>query len=150
MVNYWNSNKFGPCTILANFRVHCYESRWIHQVRTLAIRHTSKSANLFRFIDDLTAINIGGNLKEVLKKFTLLSLSSWRSNDFPGVFFLDLSIKVERKKFNIQVYDKKMISHFWFENFILYLKKIHFSSFQCQFAYAKHFAKRLRFWYLEC
>ena len=108
MVNYWNSSKFGPCTIFANFFVYCYESRWIHQVRTLVInKRTSRSANLFRFVDDLTAINDGGNLKEVVKKFTLLTLRSQRNNDFLGVFFLDLWIKVERKKINIQVYDKK-------------------------------------------
>ena len=39
-----------------------YESRWIRQLRKSDIRYAKGFANIFRFIDDLTAINERGRI----------------------------------------------------------------------------------------
>lgn len=113
----------------------------------MAIRDTRRSANLFRFIDDLTAINDGENLKEVVTKFTLLSLRPWRSKGYPGVFPLDFCIEVEHKKFNIQLYNKE--GDF---SFLICRMPLLGSNFPSEILYStfETDAKRLRFRYLEC
>ena len=128
----------------------------------MAIRDTRRSANLFRFIDDLTTINDGENLKEAVTKFTLLSLRAWRSKGYPVVFLSISVLKLNIKNLIFSFTIRKVISHFWYveyhflevtflqKSFIRHLKQIHFSSFWNEFIYAKHFAKRLRLRYLEC
>ena len=54
-------------------------------------------ANLFRFINDLNALNDGGEFEWSFKRIFLLNLYSRRKSN-KKISFLDLLIKNERKK----------------------------------------------------
>lgn len=75
--------------------LHYYESRWICLLRKSDIRRGGTFANVFRFIDDLTAINDAGVPE---KKYI----------DCSTGLFLDLRMKKVIFSFMI----KEMISHF--------------------------------------
>ena len=47
----------------------------VRQLMKLDIRRAMIFGEVFQFIDDLTMINDGGELKETIKRFSLLKLS---------------------------------------------------------------------------
>ena len=88
-----------PAPRFANLLLHYYESRWIHQLRVSDIKRARRFVNVFWFIDDLTAINDGGEF-ERMSKDIYSQKGEYR-------LFRDLEIKIVHKKFNIQNYDKR-------------------------------------------
>ena len=86
-----------PAQFFANLSLHYYESRGIRQLRISDIRRARRFA-VFRFIDDLTAINDRVNSKGVIEKENI---------DYSEGSFLDFNMKIEHHKSNIQLFDKR-------------------------------------------
>ena len=88
-----------------NLFLHSYEGRWIRHVRNSDIRHAKIFANISSFIDDLTAINDGGEFERSSKQIYPPEPELKRENvGCSEGSFLDLGIKIE--------YKKHMIFHF--------------------------------------
>ena len=85
---------------MVNLSLYYYDDTWIRKTKMKDLVTNRKFRNVFRFIDDLTAINDGGNI----------SSTTWveKGNTSPSeASFLDLDIKIPNKKFTLGLHDKR-------------------------------------------
>ena len=89
-----------PTPFMANLSLYYYDNTWIRKTKMKDPVTNRKFGNVFRFIDDLTAINDGGNI----------SSTTWaeKGNTLPSeASVLDLDIKISNKKFSLGLHDKR-------------------------------------------
>lgn len=93
--------------------LHYYENKWIKKVKKNDIREVRRSTNVYRFIDDLTVFNDGGEIEQSFKEINPLELVLEKENisNSKGSF-LYLFVKIENNQCCIQFYDKRDYFHF--------------------------------------
>ena len=77
--------------------LHYYESRWIRQLRKSDIKCATRFAHVFRFIDDLTAINDGEEFEKSCKEIYPPELELKKENvGYSEGSFLNFRGKIEK------------------------------------------------------
>ena len=97
-----------PAPFFANLFLFYYESEWLQSLKNGQYQRARKFGNVFRFIDDLIAINDG---KEFLNSFqeifpTELELKRENTSDLEATF-LDLHLSITDGKIETKLYDKR-------------------------------------------
>ena len=97
-----------PAPFFANLFLYFYESKWMDSLKKKDLLRARKFGNLFRFIDDLSAINDDGEFENNFKDIypPELELGKENSNNYEASF-LDLHIRVENGKFCVGLFDKR-------------------------------------------
>lgn len=94
-----------PAAVMANLFLYYYENKSVCKVKKADLNRTGW---LFRFIDDLTAINGSGEFKHTYKEIypPELKLKKENSGKTKGSF-LDLFINIEGNKFSVNIFLQK-------------------------------------------
>ena len=97
-----------PAPFFANLFLYYFEHNWMNQIKKNDLIRARKMCYLFRFIDDLSAINDGGdfenNFKDIYPEELQLGKENQNSSE---ASFLDLSIQIHNNKFSVGLYDKR-------------------------------------------
>ncbi len=97
-----------PSPFFANFFLYFYERKWMIDLKKRDIGMARKFGNIFRFIDDLNAMNDAGEFEKHFLEIYPPELQLSRENDTnDSASFLDLDIKIVNRKFEIGLYDKR-------------------------------------------
>ena len=97
-----------PAPFLANFFLYFYESGWLKTMRKTNNILARKFGNVFRFIDDLNAINDGGVFEQYHKDIYPAELELKKENIVNShATFLDLEISIVNNRFETKLYDKR-------------------------------------------
>ena len=103
-----------PAPYFANLFLYQYESRWMRKMKKENHILARKFGNIFRYIDDLVAINDSREFEKHFKKIYPPELVLKKENlDNRESTFLDLKIIIENGVFNYSVYDKRDNFGFW-------------------------------------
>ena len=97
-----------PAPFLANLFLFHYESKWIRNTKNSEYGRTRKFGNVFRFLDDLIAINDGGEFNKSFSEIypPELSLKKESISDQHATF-LDLNITISNNTFHHKLFDKR-------------------------------------------
>ena len=97
-----------PAPFFANLFLYYYESKWMNELKKKDLIRARKLCNIFRFIDDLNAINDAGEFENNYQHIypEELELGKENSNNLDASF-LDLDIKVKDGKFQVGLFDKR-------------------------------------------
>ena len=102
-----------PAPFFANLFLYYYESKWMNLIKKNDLIRARKLCNMFRFIDDLSAINDGGEFERNFKDIYPRELELGKENLINDeASFLDLNIRIQNNKFRIGLYDKRDDFHF--------------------------------------
>ena len=97
-----------PAPFFANLFLYFYENRWIRQLKKQDIQKARRFSNIFRFIDDLVAINDNNEFENCFKEIYPSELELKKENiGYTSGSFLDLMITIEDQKFTTKLYDKR-------------------------------------------
>ena len=98
-----------PAPFMANLFLYHYENEFISELRKSDIRRARRFGNVFRFIDDLNAINDGGEFERCYKDIYPPELELKKENvGYDNASFLDLDITInENRTFSLKLYDKR-------------------------------------------
>ena len=97
-----------PAPFFANLFLFHYESEWLRNVKKTDQRRARKFGNVFRFIDDLVAINDGLEFSKSYSEIYPTELELKRENaDINKASFLDLEVNIIDKKLETKLYDKR-------------------------------------------
>ena len=97
-----------PAPFFANLFLYYYENKWMKDLKRKDLIKARKLCNLFRFIDDLSALNDSGEFeRNTLNIYPEeLELGKENQNDLEATF-LDLSIEIRNNKFEVGLFDKR-------------------------------------------
>ena len=97
-----------PAPFMANLFLYYYESKFLKEYKNTNPAKASKFNNVFRFIDDLCAINDDEEFEKNIIKIYPVELELKKENiGYEEATFLDLNINTKNKKFAIKLYDKR-------------------------------------------
>jgi len=97
-----------PAPFFANLFLYYYESKWLKKVQRSDLRRARKFGNTFRFIDDLVAINDGGEFEKSFHEIYPAEMELGKENDGTNsASFLDLEISITDNNFKLSLYDKR-------------------------------------------
>ena len=97
-----------PAPFMANLFLYYYESQFIKKYQKENNKGVYKFGNIFRFIDDLNAINDNGEFEKNIKNIYPEELELKKENvGINDATFLDLGIEIKNKKFTYKLYDKR-------------------------------------------
>ena len=97
-----------PAPFMANLFLYFYENKWLESTKKHSLYKARKFSNVFRFIDDLCAINDNLEFKNNFKNIYPPELELKQENiSLNEASFLDLSIKIADGKFHTCLYDKR-------------------------------------------
>ena len=97
-----------PAPFFANLFLYYFENKWIKKTKKNDIRRARRFANTFRFIDDLTALNDGGEFERSFREIYPPELELKKENiDNTNGSFLYLTIKIKNNRFATSLYDKR-------------------------------------------
>ena len=97
-----------PAPFMANLFLYYYEEKWIRKTKRKDLIMARKFGNVFRFIDDLAAINDSGEFEKIFREIYPPELELKRENiSSTEASFLDLHIKIDNNKFALSLYDKR-------------------------------------------
>ena len=100
-----------PAPFLANLFLHYYENKWIRTNKKCDINKVRRFTNVFRFIDDLVAINDNGEFERCYSEIYPPELELKKENiGYSEGTFLDLMIRIRDNKFFICLYH--LIMHY--------------------------------------
>ena len=103
-----------PAPYFANLFLYHYESTWLKTVKKNDNILARKFGNVFRYIDDLLALNDGKSFESFRKEIYPPELQLNKENIIDTeTNFLDLHIKINNKTFTTMLYDKR--DHFGFD-----------------------------------
>jgi hypothetical protein len=98
-----------PAPFFANLFLHHYEAKWVKSISRTNPRLARCFKYIFRFIDDLNAINdnkeFSKHYKEIYPPELVLNKENPSHNK--TATFLDLNIQINRNKFEYELYDKR-------------------------------------------
>ena len=102
-----------PAPIFANLFLYYYESKWMNELKKKDLTRGRKLCNIFRFIDDLNALNDAGEFENIYQHIypEELELGKENSNNL-NTSFLDLDIKVKDGQFQVGLFDKRDVFPF--------------------------------------
>ena len=102
-----------PSPFFANLFLYHYESSWLKSIKKTNNTLARKFGNVFRYIDDLLALNDGQSFESFHHEIYPEELQLNKENvDNTETNFLDLHIKIDNKIFTTMLYDKR--DHFGF------------------------------------
>ena len=97
-----------PAPFFANLFLFYYESEWLRNIKKTDQCRARKFRNIFRFIDDLVAINDGLEFSKSYSEIYPTELELKRENANTNyASFLDLDINVIDNKLETKLYDKR-------------------------------------------
>ena len=96
-----------PAPFMANLFLYHYESEWMKDLKKTNLITARKFSNTFRFIDDLNAMNDGGEFEKHFLEIYPPELELKKEHGNESASFLDLQINLHQNKFNINLYDKR-------------------------------------------
>ena len=97
-----------PAPYFANLFLYQYESRWIKKMKKEKNILARKFGNIFRYIDDLVAINDSREFEKHFKHIYPPELVLKKENlNNSETTFLDLKIIIKNGIFDYRVYDKR-------------------------------------------
>ena len=102
-----------PAPAFANLFLFFYESSWLKTIKKTNFILARKFGQVFRYIDDLLALNDGHNFETFYEDIYPEELQLNKENaDNNSTNFLDLRIKIENGIFTTRLFDKR--DHFGF------------------------------------
>ena len=107
-----------PASHLANLFLAFYEIHWIQKLKKDDYARAKKYSNNYRFIDDLAALNDGGEFDRSRSQIYPKELQSAKENE--GTLdstFLELEVHVKERKFDYHLYDKRDSFNFFIVRF---------------------------------
>ena len=97
-----------PAPFFANLFLYFYESKWLRKLQRSDLRRARRFINVFRFIDDLIALNDDKEFESCFKEIYPVELELGKENEgYQEATFLDLNIAIKNNKFSISLYDKR-------------------------------------------
>ena len=97
-----------PAPAFANLFLFYYESRWLKSIKKTNNILARKFGQVFRYIDDLLALNDGHSFETFFKDIYPEELQLNRENvDYNSTNFLDLHIEIVDGVFTTKLYDKR-------------------------------------------
>ena len=97
-----------PGPYIANLTLWYYENKYIEKLYRIDYFSAKRLNNTFRLIDDITSINGGDIFKSHVDKIYPCSLLLNKENECDSsANVLDLNVKVNLGKFDVEVYDKR-------------------------------------------
>ena len=103
-----------PAPYFANLFLYHYESSWLKQIKKTNNNLARKFGNVFRYIDDLLALNDGLSFESYYHEIYPEELQLTKENvTNDETNFLDLNIKINNRVFTTSLYDKR--DHFGFD-----------------------------------
>ena len=97
-----------PAPFFANLFLYYYESSWLRKIQKSNNTLARKFGNVFRFIDDLLALNDGLSFEMYHKEIYPEELELTKENPSQlETDFLDLNITIDEKAFKTKLYDKR-------------------------------------------
>ena len=102
----WLGSDSAP--FFANLFLHYYENTWIKKVKKNDIWQARRFSKVFRFIDELNALNNSGEFEQSFKETYLPELILKKQNASSNErSLLDLFVKIGDNQFSIDLYDKR-------------------------------------------
>ena len=102
-----------PAPFFANLFLFYYEAEWIKSMKNMNYSKAKKFSHVFRFIDDLLAINDGeqflNNFLDIYPPELELKKENMNNNE---ATFLDLHLSINDGQITTQLYDKRNYFHF--------------------------------------
>ena len=97
-----------PAPYFANLFLYHYESSWLKSIKKNNNTLARKFGNVFRYIDDLLALNDGESFGSFHKEIYPVELQLNKENVVnTETNFLDLHIKINNRTFTTMLYDKR-------------------------------------------
>ena len=97
-----------PAPFFANLFLYYYEKKWITDLQKRDLIAARKLANIFRFIDDLSAINDNGEFEKNCRDIYPEELELGKENQSnTEATFLDLNIRITNNQFLVGLFDKR-------------------------------------------
>ena len=92
----------------ASLCLYFYESKWINEPKKNDLIKARKLGNTFRFINDLSSINDGGEFESNYSNIYPAELQLGKENtDKHEASFLDFNIKIKDGKFHFSLFGKR-------------------------------------------
>ena len=97
-----------PAPFFANLFLYFYENKWIRNLQCSNLTKARKFSTVFRFIDDLLAMNDGGEFSRSLHEIYPAELELNKENaGTQQTSYLDLDMVIDEHKFDISLFDKR-------------------------------------------
>ena len=97
-----------PAPFMANLFLYYYESKFLKQYKVNNMNKAKKFNHVFRFIDDLCAVNDDGEFENNITNIYPEELELKKENaGYEQASFLDLNINISDNKFSLKLYDKR-------------------------------------------
>ena len=97
-----------PAPFMANLFLYYYENKWINKLKKSDIGRARRYSNIFRFIDDLSAFNDGGEFQNNYREIYPPELELGKENlSDCQASFLDLNILITDNKYELSLIDKR-------------------------------------------
>ena len=97
-----------PAPFMANLFLYSYESKFLKGLKKIDLSRARRFGNVFRFIDDLNALNDNSEFERCYKEIYPPELELKKENvDIHNASFLDLDISIVDGKFVLKLYDKR-------------------------------------------
>ena len=129
-----------PAPFFANLFLYHYESSWLKGIKKTNNSVARKFGNVFRYIDDLLALNDGLSFESYYREIYPEELQLTKENiTNDETNFLDFNIKINNRVFTTSLYDKR--DHFGFNIARLPYRS---SNIPCRMFYASISAECLR------
>ena len=97
-----------PAPFMANLFLYFYENKYLKELKKIDTSKARRFGNVFRYIDDLCAINDGGQFENSYKDIYPPELELKKENiEYHNASFLDLDINIIDKRFQLKLYDKR-------------------------------------------
>ena len=107
-----------PAPFFANLFLFFYESRWLKSIKNTNYGVARKFGNIFRFIDDLIAINDGNEFENHYNEIDPSELILKKENtSHTETTFLDLHLCINEGQIQTSLYDKRNFYNFNFVRF---------------------------------
>ena len=97
-----------PAPFMANLFLYTHERKFLLNLKKTDLRRARRFGNVFRFIDDLCAINDGGEFEKCYHDIYPPELELKKENDAShSASFLDLDLSISDRLFDLKLYDKR-------------------------------------------
>jgi len=97
-----------PAPYFANLFLYCYESRWLNRMKKENNVLARKFGKIFRYIDDLLAMNDGNEFEKHFMEIYPRELELKKENVAnTETSFLELDISISENLFHTKLYDKR-------------------------------------------
>ena len=97
-----------PAPFFANLFLYYYESKWLQSLKTDDYQMARRFGNVFRYIDDLLAINDNGEFERNYKNIYPPELALKKENvNNDSASFLDFQLSIVNRNISTQLFDKR-------------------------------------------